>query len=335
VTSTPELLPSASVVVATYNRRGLLAQVLDGLAHQSVPLERFEVVVVDDGSRDGTAAWVAAHTFPFALQLVRQENGGPAAARNAGIHAARGEILIFLDDDFVPGPEVVGEHLRGHAAERDVVVIGPANSLPYYREPWIAWQQATLERTYAQLTSGELEPTFLEFWSGNSSVRREDLLAIGCFDGSLRFNEDVEIGYRFMQHGLRFRFAPAATGLHHASHSFASWSRTHRNYGLVDVEILRRLGEGGLYDSLAASWRRRHPLTRRIVRWSAGGRLRGALASLALRACIRVGILAPMSRFSRLACAAFANLLYWDAVAEALGGDAKLFVRLDQRGAAA
>jgi GT2 family glycosyltransferase len=215
------------------------------------------------------------------------------------------------------------------------VVIGPANSLPHYREPWIAWQQATLERTYEQLASGEIEPSFGEFWSGNCSVRREDVLAIGGFDGSLRFNEDVEIGYRLMQRGLRFRFEPAATGLHHASHSFASWSRTQRNYGLVDVEILRRMGEGGMYGTLAARWRCRHPLTRRVVRWSAGRHLRAAMAALLLRACIGLGTVSPMSRFSRLACAAFANLLYWDAVAESLGEGPAFFARLDRMGAQA
>lgn len=335
MTSPPRPVPRASVIIATYNRRELLGRVLEALAQQSIPLDRFEVVVVDDGSSDGTADWVAAQRFPFALRLVRQENAGPAAARNAGIGAARGEILIFLDDDFVPGPQVVGEHLRGHAAERDVVVIGPASSLPFYREPWIAWQQATLERTYEQLARGELEPSFVEFWSGNSSARREDVLAIGGFDGSLRFNEDVEIGYRFLQRGLRFRFVPAARGLHHASHSFASWSRTHRSYGLLDVEILGRLGEGSLYQNLATSWQRRHPWTRRVVRWSAARRIRAAMAGLVLRACIGVGVLAPMSRFSRLACAAFANLLYWDAVAEALGDGPALFARLDGMSAAA
>jgi hypothetical protein len=101
------------------------------------------------------------------------------------------------------------------------------------------------------------------------------------------------------------------------------------------VEILGRLGNGGLYRNLAASWRRRHPWTRRVVRWSAARRLRSAVTGLVLRVCIAIALLAPMSRFSRLACAAFANLLYWDAVAEALGDGPALFDRLDRMSATA
>ena len=72
-----------------------------------------------------------------------------------------------------------------------------------------------------------------------------------------------------------------------------------------------------------------------MVRWPIVDALRGAVASLVLRACIGVGILAPMSRFSRFACAAFANLLYWGGVVDALGDGPALFARLDRIGAAA
>src|SRR2546428_8400351 len=166
------------------------------MSRQSTPPGSFEVVVVDDGSVDGTAEWLAAQTFLFDCKVLRQTNQGPSAARNAGVRVSRGDILVFVDDDFVPDRDLLQEHMRIHDAEDAVVVMGPARSLPHYRQPWIAWQQVTLERAYDAMARGDLQPSFREFWAGNCSVARERVVAVGGFDQSLRCNEDVELGYR-------------------------------------------------------------------------------------------------------------------------------------------
>ncbi len=319
----------ASVIIATFNRRQLLGQVLQALIRQTVPHDDFEVVVVDDGSADGTLDWLAQQRFPFQLHAIRQVNTGPSGARNAGIAAASGDIIIFLDDDLVPTPDLVREHLQSHAAEERVVVLGPAVSLPYYRQPWIAWQQATFERAYRAMALGRIKPTFRHCWSGNCSAPRRDIVAVGGFDTRLPCNEDVELGQRLMECGLRFRFNPAAKGYHHSARSFEAWARTHSIYGRLDAEIFSRSGEAAMYRLLADGWRARHWLTRGLVRWAAAQPSRSAAARLALRCCIRMGTLAPMSAFSRAACAAFANLLYWHGVTTALDRDASLFNELE------
>ena len=90
-------------MLPTHNRRERLARVLAGLDRQSIARESFEVVVVDDGSTDGTPEWLAANaTRQYGLRVVRQENGGPARARNAGIAAAQAPLILFLDDDVEP-----------------------------------------------------------------------------------------------------------------------------------------------------------------------------------------------------------------------------------------
>jgi glycosyltransferase involved in cell wall biosynthesis len=325
----PRGTPRASVVIATYNRRHLLAEVLRALGRQSIPLGSFEVVFVDDGSQDGTAEWLATLTLPFDHQVLRQTNQGPSAARNAGIRVSRGDIVVLLDDDLVPDPDLLREHLRIHDSEEGVVVIGPALSLPHYRQPWIAWQQATLERAYDAMARGDIEPSFRQFWSGNCSVAREQVVAVGGFDPSLRFNEDVELGYRLMSRGLHFRFNASATGLHHSSRSFAGWSATHRAYGQLDVGLFRRLGEDAMYQLLAGDWSRRHPLTRWLVRRTVGRRGRLTIATGVLGVCVRVGTLVPMSRFSHAVCAALANMLYWDGVTQELGHGAALCATLE------
>ena len=315
--------PRLSAVVATYNRRQLLAKALAALDRQTLPQDRFEVIVVDDGSTDGTAEWVAEQAFAMSCRLIRQGNQGASAARNAGIEAARGDVVLFLDDDFVPGAHLLEEHLKIHESDSRVAVIGPTPSLTRYGEPWIAWQQATMERTYDAMARGVCEPSFREFWSGNCSVGREHVEAVGGFDVSLRAYEDVELGYRLMRHGLRFRFNAKATGLHYSSRSFDRWCETTRDYAPFSIRLFRRLGDERMRELLAGDWAARHRLTRWLVRQTVGRNGRVAAAATVLTLGIRLGSLAPMSRFSHAVCAAMANLFYWDGVAKELGcGDA-------------
>jgi glycosyltransferase involved in cell wall biosynthesis len=147
-----------TVVIPTYQRKERLSRVLTGLAHQTVA--NFDAVVVDDGSTDGTAQYLREARFPFEVRPLRQLNAGPAAARNAGVAAARGEIVLFLDDDVLPSPELVAEHLRAQSTQPRCAVMGPLGSLPRYPQPWVAWEQAMLEDQYAAMTRGDWAPTF-------------------------------------------------------------------------------------------------------------------------------------------------------------------------------
>src|SRR4051794_35676673 len=98
--------PAVSIVVATYNRCAGLGELLRALARQTYPADRFDVVVIDDGSTDGTQALLNRIQVPYALNCLAQANEGPASARNLGVHHARGRLVLFLDDDVVPVPEL-------------------------------------------------------------------------------------------------------------------------------------------------------------------------------------------------------------------------------------
>src|SRR6266542_585600 len=182
-----------SIVIPTYNRRERLARVMAALDEQSMDPGDFEVVIVDDGSSDGTSDWLKNQHRRYVVRAIRQDNAGPARARNTGVAAAAGELLLFLDDDVEPSARLLEEHRRSHGSETHLAIIGPLGSLPSYGQPWVAWEQAKLEAQYAAMLRGDWEPSFRQFWTGNASIRKEHVVAAGGFDPDFLRAEDVEL----------------------------------------------------------------------------------------------------------------------------------------------
>ena len=138
---------SVTVVIPTHDRLALLHRVLAGLSTQGGD---FEVVVVSDGSTDGTAEYLRGDATPVPVIAIVQANKGPAAARNAGIEHAHGDLVVFLDDDVVPGSGWLKAHVDAHRRlGADRVVVGPMLDAPdHVYSPWVAWEQAMLARQY-------------------------------------------------------------------------------------------------------------------------------------------------------------------------------------------
>ena len=235
-----------SVVIPTFNRKDSLQKTLDGLARQTYSADQFEAVVVSDGSTDGTDALLAQYAdAPYTLRAITQPNGGPARARNNGIENARGDVVVFLDDDVEPSPDFLAVHAGHHASQSDTVVIGPMLPDPalLWREPaWIAWEHAMLEKQYSAWRTGEWDGCGPHhFYSGNASVRREHLVAVGGFDEQFPRQEDVELAVRLeKERGVRFVYAPDAQGTHRPQRRFSSWLAVPFAYGRLDVVRARR-----------------------------------------------------------------------------------------------
>ena len=108
--------PKISVIVPTYNRKHELTKLLHSLNNQTLPPSRFEIVVIDDGSTDGTEEWLMKNKNQFhaTISYYAQNHGGPGAARNLGMEKADGDIFAFTDTDCIAEPHWLDSFLKAH-----------------------------------------------------------------------------------------------------------------------------------------------------------------------------------------------------------------------------
>jgi GT2 family glycosyltransferase len=204
-----------SVVIPTYNRLDTLRHVLPTLLEQDLAAERYELLVCDSNSSDGTAQYMAEmqKTHPM-VRRIADAYGGRAAARNAGIRAAQGEIVLFNDSDILASPDLLSTHLRRHRERPGIAVVGLEVQVENLAE-------YAYKRDHPQ-ARGHLHPpsrkklSWLYFLTGNASVRRSDLLRAGCFDESFTGygHEDLELGYRLQRLGIEICYEPTAVNYH-------------------------------------------------------------------------------------------------------------------------
>jgi GT2 family glycosyltransferase len=317
------------VVVPTYNRCASLQRLLDGLARQTYPAGAFEVLIVDDGSEDDTVAAMERRHTPFARRLLQQPHGGPAAARNLGVEHARGELVLFLDDDVLPRPDVIEAHVAVHRASPDTVAIGPMYPPPDWPRPaWVRWEEEKLAWQYEAMAAGKFECSPRQFYTANASLPAALFRAAGGFDVRFSRAEDVELGFRLRDRGARFVFLPDAGVFHYASRTFESWCRTPYQYGRFDVMMHHEKGHETLLLA-TQEFHGRHPANRLLARLCVGrrGPTRAAVSALRLAAAAadRLGA----QHRAALALSGIFNLLYWQGVCDELGGADVVWRRVD------
>ncbi len=216
--------PDISVLIPTFNRRDIVLQCLDALGAQDIPPGRMEVIIVDDGSSDGTAPAIEATARRLALPVIClvQANAGANAARNRALATARAPLLLILNDDSIASPGMVGEHLRQHAAhpaEADAVL--GALALPASPPPGL-FERLHHNAALAARPAGE-DLGWGAFYTFNLSAKTALLRRHGGFDAGLRWHEDIEFGRRLRAEGLRVLHAPAAVAVHQHPMDEAGW----------------------------------------------------------------------------------------------------------------
>jgi glycosyltransferase involved in cell wall biosynthesis len=289
---------SLSVVIPTKDRANALVRTLDALEAQRVGEASAEVIVVDNGSSDGTPAKVRAREESgpaLPIRLLEQPAGGPAVARNAGVAASSGEVLLFLGDDTEPADEsLLRAHLDLHAArpEPGYGVLGRITWTP--REPvtpFMRWlENGGPQFHYCDLEAGPVDGSNY-FYSSHASLKRSLFERVGGFDE--RFPtaavEDTELGVRLADAGLELDYHPELLVLH--------------DHPTTPAQSLRRSVAVGrsaaLYNRLRPD--RPHPGVQepRGLVWStvrAGAPLLAALAELPLPSGLRERVWLAMTR---------------------------------------
>ncbi|MFZ2446122.1 MAG: glycosyltransferase [Syntrophobacteraceae bacterium] len=217
--------PSISVVVCTYNGKRTIRDALDGLKKVDYP--NFEVIVVNDGSRDGTE--IIAKEYGF--RVISIPNGGLSNARNVGMRAAKGEIVAYLDDDAIPDPQWL-TYLAVTFLTSDHVGVGGPNIPPPDDGP-IADCVANSPGgpVHVLLTDQEAE----HIPGCNMAFRKAALEAITGFDPTFRIaGDDVDLCWRLQERGWTLGFNPAAMVWHHRRNSVKTYWKQQLNYGKAE-----------------------------------------------------------------------------------------------------
>jgi glycosyltransferase involved in cell wall biosynthesis len=227
-----------SIVIPTYNRLPILEKCLRALEVQKFSnekyIEDYEIVLVDDGSTDGTLNWLALHQNEFPhVRCFEQNHAGPAAARNLGVEKARGDTIIFIDSDLVVLPNFLQAHTNALIQGKEKLgndsfftygaVINTCNFTNPTAEPY-------------KIT--DFSAAF--FATGNVAIPKYWLVKAGLFDNSFQLYgwEDLELGVRLKKLGLQLIKCPEAVGYHwHPPFSLQQIPK------LIDQEIQRgRMG---------------------------------------------------------------------------------------------
>jgi peptidoglycan/xylan/chitin deacetylase (PgdA/CDA1 family) len=182
------------------------------LLAQDFPPENYELIYVLDGCTDGTAEMLRALKPPCPLHVLEQPNQGPSAARNKGIQAARGDLVLFLDDDILCPPSVIRHHSAAHAGLDSLVMHGPINVAPETPPTLIRYiTEVQYKDIYRRADPAVGLPFPMNVSSlVSSSMPRKMLLASGGFNEEIRSAEDLELGLRLWKAGTKFRLLPAA-----------------------------------------------------------------------------------------------------------------------------
>ena len=230
--------PAVSVIMPTYNRASYVGEAIEQLLDLDGPEGGFEIVVVDDGSRDTTPDVLASYAGNPNVRVLRRVNGGPAAARNTGIAASRGSVLAFTDDDCRPIKQWLSYLLAALESSSAAGVGG--RTIP-------ATTDSLVSRFVARRHVSELPVSYdgAVRWvvTCNAAFRREALEAVDGFDESYPVpgGEDTDLCARLLRAGYKLDVAPDALVRHdHTWRSVRQFAHTWYRYGRGDARHLRR-----------------------------------------------------------------------------------------------
>lgn len=220
---------AVSVIIPAYNASSSIDLCLHAIQVQTCPPT--EVIVVDDGSTDNTARIAES----YGVRVIRQANQGPGSARNHGVEASRGDILLFTDSDCAPVAEWVERMLEGFS---DPMIAGVKGTYLTRQQSWIArFVQLEYENRYDRMV-GKPSIDFVDTYS--AGYRREVFETVGGFDEDLRMDQDQELSFRISEAGYRLVFVPKAQVYHIHDERIQEYFRRKFWIGYWKVRVVHR-----------------------------------------------------------------------------------------------
>jgi GT2 family glycosyltransferase len=221
--------PAISVVVPTVGRLATLARVLDRLDGQTAPATRFELIVAVDAAVDaGELDRLLIHR-PYPARREQATIAGASGARNAGWQAARAPLVLFIDDDVLPDPGLIDEHLRWHR-DHPAAEVGVLGHVRWAEElrvtPFMRWLEHGIQFNYPSIEG--TETAWGNFYTANASVKRVLVERVGGFDeeGLPYGYEDLDLALRMHRHGgFRLLYNRAASAEHLHAMDLEFWKR--------------------------------------------------------------------------------------------------------------
>lgn len=230
-----------SIIVPVYNNKDSLKKTIASLCEQTYPSNRYEIIVVDDGSTDSARDEFIDRCSEKKLHLkyLFQENKGPAAARNLGIRKSNGEIVAFIDSDCIAAKDWLKEIIAGYDDVRVAGIGGFIKAKP---------TTAIVSQYCAYIKMNErpkIDKTGIVYLiTGNASFRKDYLTPVGCFDERYNFagGEDPDLCYRLKKKGYIFRFNPKAIVFNAHKQTVVELAKTYFNYGKGESFLALRKG---------------------------------------------------------------------------------------------
>jgi glycosyltransferase involved in cell wall biosynthesis len=238
----------ASIIIPTYNRKDALLETLKTLVQVDYPAGAWEAVVFDDGSTDGTdeaiQKWIDETKAP--VRFFKQQNAGPARARNRGAEEARGDFLIFIDNDILVKPDFIRQHVETLKSNPGCWVVGRVVHPPQLRDtPFGRYRDDVWEQFHqSHATENIVETNGIT--AANLSLPKKDFGTIGNFDESFTIAscEDWELGMRARIAGIKALYHPGIVTLHNDwAVDLRKFCERQRLYSISDVLLWRKYGE--------------------------------------------------------------------------------------------
>ena len=255
-----------SVVVPTYNRREIVMRSLETLFVQDFLSSRFEIIVVVDGSVDGTAAALRTLIPDCGFRVIEQENRGPAGARNTGFRKAQSDLVLFLDDDMQCDRGLLSAHVRAHARLGPVAAFGAlfpsSDSKKNLASECFKREIGAFHLRHLVDPTAQWKVTDCIF--SNSSIPRDMLLRANGFDEQFRMREDLELGIRLRENGVRMEYVKDAIAYQHYSKTASDLLRDAETFGAADALFARKHPEQIIEGHLR--WLENDPRWKRAMR---------------------------------------------------------------------